>query len=672
MEYHLDGGHFESLLHQMNNARQEGRFCDVQLTVNTKNIPVHRSVLAACSPYFSGMFSGNFLESDKGMSVVNLSSVVEEAVHLETVIDALYTGKLKLDDFNIAVITQLASFLMIDSLKELCIGFLGDNLHLQTCVRYYILADMYGVEEVEKVAFNIIESRFHDYFIFQDDLLQTSPHHLCRLFEKNVQRYCDVRQVANLLLRWDKYKKDVERTHTALSLFKSICVGLELPTLENLVNYLETYHIPKSLVSEFLQIVHSTISNVSGLALARQTPTCSTQTVNDKCSSGLVVCKEDSQDSNVAETVSDCVLSGAMMSLRGPLVEQNSFESILVLAPSRQLIDQTLETEVERKVPLSLSSYSLEVSLYVTHLHMWLSVGTVHFPDVFDEKANWRIACVQDCVFFVSCTRDKGHRLSLSSLSWSSFCCRPILDGLEGDVKSVIPLAVGGQLYVLVSNRLLSSTRDCYQTEQKYFRLSDKLVWSLVGEVSHNHYSTPLSLVCVSGTCIHVLKADIAVNVARNLLIIKEGHVFDTCRNTINKFSGICYVPSPVRVMVCNGTLYIIDGEGWKRPYNSEKKEWEFPVQVDLSNVKWCRASSLESHFPCVSHIAANSGSSIWELSSFHQCGNALLEMSIGDDGSFSTQIHVPPPFKYFSLATMGQVAADFIGGLKQSQYSHA
>ena len=367
----------------MNTARREGRFCDVQLTVNSRNIPVHRSVLAACSPYFSGMFSGNFLESDKGMSIVNMSSVVEDAVHLETVIDALYTGKLKLDEYNIAVITQLASFLMIDSLKELCIGFLADNLQLRTCVRYYILANMYGVEEVEKVAFNIIESRFHDYFIFHDDLLQTSSHHLCTLFEKNVQRYCDARQVANLLLRWDKYKKEVERTHTALSLFKSICAGLELSTLENLVNYLNAYHIRDSLVSEFLQIVHSTISDISGLSTPRPIPTCSTQTLSDKCPSDVTDSREDPQDGDMATGLaaaaeSDCVLSGAIMSLRGALTEQSSLESILVLAPSRQLMDQTLETEVDRKV--SVSDYSLEVALYVTQLRTWLAVGTVHFP----------------------------------------------------------------------------------------------------------------------------------------------------------------------------------------------------------------------------------------------------------------------------------------------------
>ncbi|XP_071089468.1 uncharacterized protein [Haliotis cracherodii] len=688
VDSHLPRSHFESLLTKMNQDRQEGRFCDVQLTVSSRHIPVHRSVLAACSPYFSGMFSGNFLESDKGMTTVDLSDAVDEMTHLDTVISSLYSGQLHLDRSNIAPVTQLVSFLMIDSLKELCVQFLMNDIQLQTSVNYFVLADMYDIEEVENYAFSILESRFHDYFIYQEEVLQVSPHHLCILFQRSIQRYCDSSQILKLLFSWAAYKDVSRRLSTAKELFHSMCVGLDEQGLKDMDAWLEAHKDESETVTrDFSEIVKGVMTDQEMQDDAVKTPDDTgeyslhngAQSLNQDCSpfsgsSSLLVPEDGSSRSSGPPLTPTTVVPSELQLPSRPVESTNPMSSsfsdcVVVMAPTREVVQSILEVDFDQKK--ILSSTCLDVSFYKSEQKIWLNLGTVTFPGILDEKSNWRTCCTHDKIYFLSPIRGRGYRLDLVTRVWQTLDCRPVLEGLEGDVRSVIPLAVNNSLYVLASNRLLSDTRDHYQTQQRYYRLTDQLTWEPVAEVSHDHYSTPLSLISVSGSKIFVVKADIAVNVAKNLLIIKEGHTFDTSTNVIEKFAAVTYVPSPVRVMVREGTIYIIDGDGWMRGYNKEKSQWEFPVQVDLSDIRWCRASSIEGHFPCLSHVSTGAGGCVWELSSFQHHATALLEVGVGNGGGLHTRIHIPPPYKYFAIATAGKVSNSVLKCLSRSHFVH-
>ena len=49
--------HAKSILTTMNNLRKSNTLCDVILQVENQDFPAHRIVLAACSDYFSAMFT---------------------------------------------------------------------------------------------------------------------------------------------------------------------------------------------------------------------------------------------------------------------------------------------------------------------------------------------------------------------------------------------------------------------------------------------------------------------------------------------------------------------------------------------------------------------------------------------------------------------------------------
>ncbi len=73
---------------------QQGELCDIKLQVDGQSISAHKNVLAAASKYFRSMFIGSFKESK--LNEVTLKGITYTA--LETIITAIYTKKLKLNN----------------------------------------------------------------------------------------------------------------------------------------------------------------------------------------------------------------------------------------------------------------------------------------------------------------------------------------------------------------------------------------------------------------------------------------------------------------------------------------------------------------------------------------------------------------------------------------------
>ena len=95
--------------------RKDGKLCDVTILVGKKKIPAHKLVLAASSPYFETMFTGDFPESNQ--SEVAIRDVDAEA--METLIDFCYTSSIedKVDKSNVQDLLAAACFLQIIEVK---------------------------------------------------------------------------------------------------------------------------------------------------------------------------------------------------------------------------------------------------------------------------------------------------------------------------------------------------------------------------------------------------------------------------------------------------------------------------------------------------------------------------------------------------------------------------
>ena len=96
--------------------RDTGILCDVELEVQGKFIPAHRSVLAAASPFFHAMFTAEFKEKDD--KVVALNDITYDA--LNVVIKAIYEHDLVLTDDLVPEVLNASHLLQMSGIVTEC------------------------------------------------------------------------------------------------------------------------------------------------------------------------------------------------------------------------------------------------------------------------------------------------------------------------------------------------------------------------------------------------------------------------------------------------------------------------------------------------------------------------------------------------------------------------
>ncbi|EDO42701.1 predicted protein [Nematostella vectensis] len=123
--------------------------CDVTLeTEDGLSIAVHRNVLAAVSPYFRAMFTGNLLESGKDR--ILLKGIA--GVALQALLDYVYTSSIEIFDDNVEEVLNAACAFQIPEIINVCSEFLKEQLHPSNCLGILALADRFSCEELANEA----------------------------------------------------------------------------------------------------------------------------------------------------------------------------------------------------------------------------------------------------------------------------------------------------------------------------------------------------------------------------------------------------------------------------------------------------------------------------------------------------------------------------------------
>ena len=103
---------------------------DVVLKAGGIEIPSNRSVLAAMSPYFTAMFTHDWMESRQDM--IEIKDMPGHV--LSSIIDFAYTGDIELTVDNVQDILSASSYLLIDEVQDLCCSFLMKQLDVSNCL----------------------------------------------------------------------------------------------------------------------------------------------------------------------------------------------------------------------------------------------------------------------------------------------------------------------------------------------------------------------------------------------------------------------------------------------------------------------------------------------------------------------------------------------------------
>ena len=93
----------------------------------------HKIVLAAFSPYFSAMFSSNFIENQTNKVFMPNT----ELASLEQIINYAYSGSINMNISNIQCIFSLASLLQVTELLNACTDYMHSNLDASNAIGVY-------------------------------------------------------------------------------------------------------------------------------------------------------------------------------------------------------------------------------------------------------------------------------------------------------------------------------------------------------------------------------------------------------------------------------------------------------------------------------------------------------------------------------------------------------
>ncbi|XP_070542884.1 kelch-like protein 24 [Ptychodera flava] len=194
--------HPEDLLQGLNNLKSQKQFSDVTLSVNGKEFPCHRVVLASSSSYFKAMFYHDLKESTTPK--VRLNQV--DADILEQLIDFIYTSKLTITDANVQSLLETADLLQILPVKGACAEYMGRQIDSSNCLGIQQFAELHNCMSLSEKAENFALEEFSQ-VSKEEEAMSLSKDRLLHYVSSpkvQVQREEDLYE---LCMNWMKYDK---------------------------------------------------------------------------------------------------------------------------------------------------------------------------------------------------------------------------------------------------------------------------------------------------------------------------------------------------------------------------------------------------------------------------------------------------------------------------------
>ncbi|EGI68861.1 Ring canal kelch-like protein [Acromyrmex echinatior] len=211
--------------------RKKNLLCDVILVADGgMEVPAHKMVLAACSPYFYAMFT-SFEERDQQR--ITLQGVDYSA--LELLVDYVYSAEVHVTEDNVQVLLPAANLLQLTDVRDACCDFLQAQLHPSNCLGIRAFADLHGCLELLTHADSYIEQHFSE-VVDAEEFLTLEPEQVAKLICSDRLMVPSEEKVFECVISWVHH--DLEKRQNDLALLMEH-VRLPLLSQEYLVQRVE-------------------------------------------------------------------------------------------------------------------------------------------------------------------------------------------------------------------------------------------------------------------------------------------------------------------------------------------------------------------------------------------------------------------------------------------------
>ncbi|CAF1142072.1 unnamed protein product [Didymodactylos carnosus] len=148
------------------------------------------------------MFDSNLIESQ--LDEIDMTKTIPCASALNWIIDFLYTSSIILNDKNVLPLLTCSFCLQLNSLSDLCISYLVDQLHSSNCVGLLLYAKEYQCEQLETIAQNYVYDHFEDVVRNEEFLNLTASDLYNMIKDDKVKVKCES-IIYNAVMQWVRH-----------------------------------------------------------------------------------------------------------------------------------------------------------------------------------------------------------------------------------------------------------------------------------------------------------------------------------------------------------------------------------------------------------------------------------------------------------------------------------
>lgn len=202
LEFQVSAEHATALLNSFSELHHHGNILtDCTLEICGREFPVHKSFLAACSPYFLALFTSDMRE--RSSTLIKIGGVSPRTFQL--VLDFLYSGRISLDENNVTEIYPAAKLFQLDLLQRVCSDYFINQLCTSNCIGVWKYARTYNDPFLERSAWSYLMAHFTE-LVKCEEFLSLESQDLCKLLfsdELELNREMDSYSAAMTWLKHD-------------------------------------------------------------------------------------------------------------------------------------------------------------------------------------------------------------------------------------------------------------------------------------------------------------------------------------------------------------------------------------------------------------------------------------------------------------------------------------
>lgn len=201
-----------TVLHGFNDLRANNLLCDVTLITGNQRFPVHRALLASCSPYFRDMFTKDTQNAEicrnDGSKYTWFSESIElrgiSSDGLKHIVEFMYSGRLPINMSTVQNILAVGRHMQIQAVLDFCMEFLISAIDVNTCVDIIHIAEVFSMALLEEKAYKFMLERFPD-FLKSNQLQKLTFENMNFLLESNDLKVMSELDVFAATLKWIMY-----------------------------------------------------------------------------------------------------------------------------------------------------------------------------------------------------------------------------------------------------------------------------------------------------------------------------------------------------------------------------------------------------------------------------------------------------------------------------------